>query len=250
MNAWCQRAISKDSEDFIDQWTRLTQRINDLRMRVTTYNLPFLSLSATTPSDVAVKVFIKMNTSSVRLTAFDIVVAQLEEATQQSLHDLIAGLRQRAPALEQYDVPQDVVLAVAALRQDRPAQEATYLRLDKKRLVEQWPSSVEGIAWAISFLEEERIFDGRRLPTSVVLPVLPALHEVVPNALDALGVAKALLRKYLWRAFSRTAMRILSRDAPCKISGGWATIERGEARGQESLFSRNAIIRCLPRRRS
>ena len=34
----------------------------------------------------------QMNTSSVRLSAFDIVVTQLEEAMGQSLHDLVDNL--------------------------------------------------------------------------------------------------------------------------------------------------------------
>ena len=51
--------------------------ISRLRLIIQTYNIPFLSLPPATPRDVALDVFIKLNTSSVPLTAFDIVVASL-----------------------------------------------------------------------------------------------------------------------------------------------------------------------------
>lgn len=53
-------------------------------------------------------------------------------------------------------------------------------------------------------LEEERVYDADRLPTDVVIPVLAALHEAIPAALDALGSARTLIRRYLWRAFITT----------------------------------------------
>ena len=62
------------------------------RNELANFNLPFLSLPSTTPKETAIEVFIKLNTTLVRLTPFDIVVAQLEEATGESLHDLISSL--------------------------------------------------------------------------------------------------------------------------------------------------------------
>ena len=71
---------------------------------IQTYNIPYLSLPTTTPRDVALDVFIKMNTSSVPLTAFDIIVAQLEAATGQPLHDLVADLVSTIPTAEYYRI--------------------------------------------------------------------------------------------------------------------------------------------------
>ena len=156
---------------------------------------------STTPKSVALDVFIRMNTSSVALSAFDIVVAQVEEATGQSLHDLVSELKAYAPTVSEYADPADLIMSVAALRQDHTPTQASYQRLEVKDLVSEWDRVVEGIRWAIEFLETEAVFDGQRLPTGAVIPVLAALYDVVPESLDALGNARTLLRKYLWRAF-------------------------------------------------
>lgn len=194
---WCQLATSKDNEA---AWA-LSERITELRKRVTTYNIPFLSLPAQTPRDVALDVFIKLNTSSVKLSAFDIVVAQFEEATGQSLHELVEEVHSSVPGLRRYRRPEDLVLDVAALRSDRRPSQASYQQLDLTEVAKQWDEIIDGLAWTVSFLEDEKVFDGERLPSVAVLPVLAALHPHLPKSLDALGNARSLLRKYLWRAF-------------------------------------------------
>ena len=194
---WCDPAANGD----LAESRRLERKIRGLRDLVTTYNVPFLSLPTTTPKDVAVNVFIKMNTTSVRLTPFDIVVAQVEEAAGESLHDLVAELRARVTEVDAYESAPELILSTAALREDRAPTQASYQRLDLHRLVGDWDSLTAGIGWVVQVLEEEGIFDGARLPTVAVLPVLGALHEVVPAALDARGNASTLIRKYLWRSF-------------------------------------------------
>ena len=103
--------------------------------------------------------FIKMNTTSVRLSAFDIIVAQLEAATGQSLHDLEGSLRAAVPDAERYVEVPDLVLRVAALREDRVPTESSFMRLDMQRLSDEWESIEKGINGAIRFLDEEHIFD-------------------------------------------------------------------------------------------
>lgn len=179
----------------------LERSISDLRARVITYNIPYLSLPVSTQRDVALEVFIKMNTSSVRLTAYDIVVAQLEEATGASLHDLVEELRGAVPAAVHYRDLGGWVLDVAALRENRPPTQASYQRLDLERVHREWKQIVAGIGAAVAFLEEERVFDSERLPTIAVLPILAALHEHHPTDPDKLGNARTLLRKYIWRSF-------------------------------------------------
>lgn len=68
-----------------------------------------------TPKEVALEVFIKMNTRTIRLTTFDIIVAQTEESTGESLHDLVEGLASTVPGLAAYDAPEDIVLNVMSL---------------------------------------------------------------------------------------------------------------------------------------
>jgi hypothetical protein len=193
---WCRAAVPDDLEASFE----LQAKILELRQRVATYNIPFLELDATTPKDVALDVFIKMNTSFVRLTAFDIIVAQFEEATGESLHDLVTQLVNDVPAVSLYIEPSDLILEIAALREDRPPTQASYQRLDMERLFDGWAAITGGVAFAVDFLEQERIFDGERLPTVAVVRVLAALDPFVPSEPDALGNTRSLLRKYLWRA--------------------------------------------------
>ncbi|MEK6328486.1 MAG: DUF262 domain-containing protein [Actinomycetota bacterium] len=197
---WCRAAVVGDTPEDQERRFAIERKITDLRQHVASYNIPFLSLPATTPPDVALDVFIKMNTTFVRLTPFDIIVAQFEGRTGESLHDLVAKLVERVPALDRYMEPSDLILEVAALREDRAPTQASYLRLDLNRLLGDWEQITSGVAFAVEFLEEEHVFDGDRLPNVAVLRILAALHEHLPE-LDALGNARHLLRKFVWRAF-------------------------------------------------
>lgn len=183
------------------KYNALKERLTKLRHRIAEFNLPFLSLPVGTPKEVALNVFIKLNTNTVKLTAFDIIVAQTEEATGESLHDLVASLRSEVPALEAYDAPEDAVLGATALLQDRVPNQSGYLSLDLKKMVADWSRLVSGAQKAIKFLEEERVLDNQRLPTESVLAPLIALWTQVPEDPDGQGNARILLRKYIWRAF-------------------------------------------------
>lgn len=198
VRSWADAAAADDLAKSRD----IEAKLMGLRGQVTSYNVPYLSLPVTTAKDVALEVFIKMNTSSIRLSAFDIVVAQLEEATGHSLHDLVDDLKAAVPGIGRlYESPGNVVLDVAALRADRPATQASYQRLDMRRVEQDWQQMVDGIAWAVRLLEDEHVYDGARLPSVVALPVLAALHQHVPAALDAAGNARVLASAYTWRAF-------------------------------------------------
>ena len=194
---WCDAAANED----IQKSREIEDLIRPLREQVITFNLPFLALPATTPPHIALDVFIKMNTSSVRLTAFDVIVARFEGKIGQSLHQLVKDLSAQIPEVQSYQTPEDLILSSAAMREDRTPTQANFHRLDLDRLASTWSELAEGIRWAIDVLQEEKILDAERLPTVVVLPVLVALHSHMPEALDARGRAKALVRSYIWRAF-------------------------------------------------
>jgi len=179
----------------------LDRQIQALRARVREFNLPFLYLPPPTPKEVALDVFLKLNTSSVRLTTFDILVAQVEARTGQPLHDLVASLKAAVPAAASYKEPSELILDVAALLQDRSPSQAGYWRMDLDGMVRDWQRLTEGVRGMVGFLEGESVLDGDRLPTDAVLAVVAALWPMLPQAPDALGNAKILLRKFVWRAF-------------------------------------------------
>lgn len=196
LREWCDAAAGADLES-----RELELKIQTIRSRVAEYNIPFLSLPTRTPKHVALDVFVKMNTSFVKLTPFDIIVAQVEAATEMSLLDLVTELRSAVPEIDSYTDPSELVLSIAALRHDlRPAQ-TSYFNLDLNRLVAEWDAIVAGVGWLVEVLTEEKVFDGARLPTVAVLPVIAALNDAVPTSLDERGNARRLMRKYAWRSF-------------------------------------------------
>ena len=193
---WCDEATSSIED------SRITERqVGRLRKALDGANLPFLALPVGTSPDDAIDVFIKMNTTSVQLTAFDIIVAQLEGETGRSLHDLEESLRAAVPTAERYLPISGLVLQVAALREGWSPTTASFRRLDVRRLSDEWEAIERGIGGATRFLSEERIFDRHRLPTVAVLPVLASIWSQMPQELDAHGQARTLLRQYLWRSF-------------------------------------------------
>ena len=225
ISAWSLEATDKDYA----KAEAIKNRVSSMRESVNAYNIPFLSLPPTTPKHVAIKVFIKMNTSAVQLSAFDIVVAQMEGATGESLHALVGHLRSKAPWAEEYELASQWALTTAALLQDRPPTQASFLRLDLTQLTDSWDVIADGISFAVDFLEEERVFDADRLPVKAVLSVLAALGPSMPPALDALAEAKALLRRYLWRAFATHRYDHATATMALQDYRGLLRVLRGEA---------------------
>ena len=175
--------------------------ISPLRNRIASFNLPFLYLPPETPKDVAIEVFVKLNTTLVRLTPFDIIVAQLEAATGEPLHDLVASLNSCVAEITYYIEPSNLVLSVDALLQDKPPNQRGYFNLDLKRFVDDWAKIVKGTKECVQFLRDEMIIDEERLPIETVLAPLIALWAEAPETPDERGNSRILLKKYLWRSF-------------------------------------------------
>ena len=196
-----QQWVNQAEQDNRDQYNALFYSIIALRDRVKAFNLPYLALPADTQREVALDVFIKMNTSSVKLTIYDIIVALVEDETGLSLHDYVATLDNAVPRAKEYAALPGLILDIVALRQSRSPNQAGYRGIDYPKMLEEWEIVEKGIRGMVSFLEEESVFDAQRLPSYTPLPVIAALWEFLPTQPDALGNARLLLRKYLWRAF-------------------------------------------------
>ena len=176
-------------------------RIYELRQRVASYMIPFLSLGVGTSRETALDVFIKMNTSASPLKDFDIVVAQLEEAFGESLHDKVAELLEAEPAAKDYGKVEDIILSIAALVSGKAPLKKTYLEKDfGEHLGQNWDKVRKGLQKGIAFLRSEAIFNEKCLPTDVAVHLMCALWADVPeHGFDAEGNARTVLRKALWR---------------------------------------------------
>jgi len=194
---WITTAVGGD----LEKKDVLFDEIIILRDKVKAFNLPYLALPAKTYKEVALDVFIKMNTSSVHLSTYDIVVALVEEETGKSLHEHVDALAEAVPRAAEYaDLP-GLVLDIVALRQDRIPSQAGYRGIDYTGMLDEWDTVVKGIKGMVDFLEDECIFDAHRLPSYTAIPIIAALREHLPTQPDRLGNARHLLRKFLWRAF-------------------------------------------------
>lgn len=175
---------------------------SEYRNRLQRYGLPFLSLPVETSRETALEVFINMNTSASPLKDFDIVVAQVEEAVGESLHDKIKEILASNPVARNYGRTEDIILSVAALLMDKPPLKKTYLDSSfSENLIKILPHVEKGLEYGLRFLTEEAYFGDKYLPSDVPVYLTCALWAVASNLnLDNLGNARILIRKVLWRA--------------------------------------------------
>jgi len=180
---------------------RLKEDINRLRERVKHFNLPYLSLPSSTKKDVALQVFINMNTNSKPLSRYDIIVAEVESATGKSLHDLQKGFMESHPKVARYFDLSFLILATSALLQDRIPNERGMIEMDKPVMIQNWALMESCLARMAGFLASQGIFDRQRLPTNAVLGVIAASYQCIPEDGDFRSKAENLLQRYLWSAF-------------------------------------------------
>jgi hypothetical protein len=179
--------------------------IGPLRERVRHYNLPYLRLPTSTVKEVALRVFINMNTNAKPLKAYDIVVAELENATGVRLREQLEVLNRDQPSLRRYfDDVGDAVLQVSALMQGKQPSQTGYYDFDYSRFVEDWKTMSDGLRRLTQLLAAEGILDSARVPTGPALPVAAALLAGADETGDKRAGVDQLVRRYLWSAFFTT----------------------------------------------
>ena len=124
---------------------KIKAEITTLRERVTHFNLPYLSLPADTSKDVALQVFINMNTNSKPLSLYDIIVAEVENVASTSLHELVSGLNDKHPMVRRYGDVSGLVLSTSALLQDQTPNIRGMVEMDKKQFLANWPKLERGL---------------------------------------------------------------------------------------------------------
>lgn len=186
---------------FNDLKTKLDKKITMLRETINHYNLPFLALPTSTPKDIALRVFINMNTNTKPLSLYDIIVAEVESVKGVSLHDLQKQLNEKIPKAGGYFQIEKLILATSALLQDKVPNNAGILEMSREVMVEKWDVLEDGLNKMSTFLSNEGVYSRQILPTNAVLAVVAALYNYIPETLDERGKAEILLKKYIWSAF-------------------------------------------------
>lgn len=188
-------------ECFFNWKKTISDKIKDLRSVVANYNLPYLSLSANTSKDIALEVFINMNTNSKPLSQYDIIVAEVESELGKSLHDKQQELNDKYPKISKYDDISRLILNTSALLQDKFPNQKGAWDMNKTIMVENWDRMSAGLNKMAQLLDSEGIYDDARLPTNAILWVVAALYDVIPESGDKKGWAESILKQYIWRSF-------------------------------------------------
>ena len=201
-----------DGEAAAEQWLqeatndpatimKLQKVITNLRSRIANYQVPYLELDKSTGQDTALDVFINMNTSATPLKAYDIVVAQHEGATGESLHSRLDELRSEIPAMSRFDKIEDTMLSVAALIMKRAPIKKTYLSSDfASGLEEHWLHIETAFRRGLAFLQEEGVFGTAFVPNDSAMQLSLALWGEVPEGSGAKeGNARDIIRSTFWR---------------------------------------------------
>lgn len=202
----------KKADDWVDEQEieegkpaiSLTRFIAEIKEKLLDELLPFLTLNKDTALDVAIDVFMKINTSLVKLSHFDIAVALFESQVQESLQQRVDQLIHDVPQLEAVegkDKVGDLALKVACVFQGLKPTYGNYKKLKMKEIDKSWGRLTEGLQWAVDVLDELKLWDQKRLPSTVPIRVLAALHQSMPMQGDSHANAKRLIHAYLWRSF-------------------------------------------------
>ena len=182
IDTWINTAVSKlepkDKQDpeFVEKFikfnetkTKLDKTITQLREVISHYNLPFLALPTSTPKDIALRVFINMNTNTKPLSLYDVIVAEIESVKGVSLHDLQSNLNQKHPKIAGYFQLEQLILATSALLQDKIPNNSGMLEMSKEALVDNWSLLEDGLSKMTHFLSNEGIYNRQILPTNAIL---------------------------------------------------------------------------------
>ncbi len=199
---WRKRALQDVDDDAAR--IRVETLIERLRSHISSTPIPYFSLPQETSEQDAIEIFIRTNSSSVRLTQYDLAVAQMEEKTDESLEEKKEDLIRRVPligALEGENSVGDLILKLQCLREQKKPTLSSYRHLDFSDLNAAWETIVEGVDWAVRLLDDIHIRRQNRLPTAVPLRVLPLLAAHIPKAGAPRDRAMRLVRRYLWAAF-------------------------------------------------
>lgn len=186
---------------------RLQGLVAKLRSQVATYSIPYLELDKGTSQDTALDVFINMNTSATPLKAYDIVVAQHEGVTGESLHDRLEALKNDIPRLAHFDKVDDLMLSVAALVMGKAPIKKTFLFNGTKQnpgfakeLDNRWLNVETAFRRGLDFLEGEGVFSSKFVPNDTALQLTLALWGDLPEGSgDKEGNAREIIRNVFWR---------------------------------------------------
>jgi hypothetical protein len=193
--------IFEKLELYNENKSNLKTKTTQIRESLKYFNLPYLALPVSTHKEIALQVFINMNTNSKPLSLYDIIVAEVEGIRGESLHDLQNSLNEQNPDIKNYFDLSNLILSTSALLQNKLPNNRGMIEMDKFIMIEQWELLCRCLNRMAGFLQLNKIYDRPRLPTNAVLSVIAAIYSMIPDTGDLRGKYEILLKKYLWSSF-------------------------------------------------
>lgn len=193
--------IIEKLEMYNENKSSLRTKTTQIRESLKHFNLPYLALPVSTHKEIALQVFINMNTNSKPLSLYDIIVAEVEGIRGESLHDFQNSLNEQNPDIKNYFDLSNLILSTSALLQNKLPNNRGMIEMDKSVMIEKWELLCRCLDRMTGFLQLNKIYDRTRLPTNAVLSVIAAIYSVIPDTGDLRGKYEILLKKYLWSSF-------------------------------------------------
>ena len=189
----------KDKSEF----KKFRSIIYDLRNKIASTTIPYYELPANMERDEVIDIFMVTNTSSVKLTNYDLAVALMSKNTKKNLRKIVDKIEDKVPGIEVLEAPVgELLLKIQCLRQGKKPNYQSFLEdLDFDKLLKGLGEIENGLKWAMELLDEIGIVTNQRLPSVVPLRVLPALYKYLPKRGTQRGHALKLAKIFLWWAF-------------------------------------------------
>ena len=177
--------------------------IYDLRNKIASTTIPYYELPANMERKEVIDIFMVTNTSSVKLTNYDLAVALMSQSTKKNLRKIVDKIEDKVPGIEVLDAPVgELLLKIQCLRQGKKPNYQSFLYdLDFDKLLKGLGEIEEGLKWAMELLDQIGIVTNQRLPSVVPLRVLPALHKYLPKKGTPKSHSLKLAKMFLWWAF-------------------------------------------------
>lgn len=187
------------AEDVKKLRLRLIEVENDYIKPVEQYQFPVTTLSSRTPVEAVCTIFETLNKTGVKLSVFELLTArafahevQLREKWDESL--------KKYPILAEFAVDPYYVLQAIAVHVARSAKRSAVLQLDVSSIVENWDSTVAGMASALRMLRDEcGVLIRRLLPYNTMMVTLGVVWRQVTDAKGPQeGVLRGKMRRWFW----------------------------------------------------
>ncbi len=193
----------------------LQRTLNEIRKVFSDAWMPYFLLPVNTTASEAADIFMGINTGSVKLTAYDIAVADIEKQTGKYIEDIADSLKKKVTNIEDIDkdVAGELILKIACVIDGKSPSGAMYTELNYENIIfgdENETRIIEGVNWTVELLADLKILNGNQMPSVIPLRVLPALHEHYKKYVNGTNnngkerrkaKANKLIKRYLWHAF-------------------------------------------------